>query len=68
MAFIEASLRLILKFLMWQVSSEVGALLATRAKSSGIEAVSWDRQHGQRFHGRIAELLKAMQNGGVQLN
>jgi ribosomal protein L18 len=49
------------------VSGEVGKLLAARAKESGVGAVTWDRKHGQKFHGRTAELLKAMQGGGVKL-
>ncbi|HEY7400146.1 MAG TPA: 50S ribosomal protein L18 [Actinomycetota bacterium] len=42
----------------------VGALLADRAKSAGIERVVFDRG-GHLFHGRVAALAKGAAEGGL---
>lgn len=47
--------------------TKVGEALAQRLKEVGVEGVHWQRKNGQRFHGRIARLLEAMQEGGVKL-
>ena len=51
-----------------QASRVVGKRLAERAKAAGIEAVHWDRKRGQKFHGKIKELLQTMQAEGLPLN
>ena len=56
------------KTYMLQASKVVGKLLAERAKAAGIEAVHWDRKQGQKFHGKIKELLQTMQAEGLPLN
>jgi large subunit ribosomal protein L18 len=43
---------------------EVGKLLASRAKSAGVEAVVFDRG-GNKFHGRIAALAEGAREGGL---
>ncbi len=43
----------------------VGALLATRAKAKGIDAVAFDRS-GRRYHGRVKALAEAARAGGLQ--
>lgn len=43
----------------------VGALIAERAKSAGIEAVSFDRS-GFRYHGRVKALAEAAREAGLQ--
>jgi large subunit ribosomal protein L18 len=42
----------------------VGALLADRAKSAGIERVVFDRG-GHLFHGRVAALAEGAKQGGL---
>ena len=51
-----------------QASKVVGKRLAERAKAAGIDAVYWDRKHGQKYHGKIKELLQTMQAEGLPLN
>ena len=51
-----------------QASRVVGKRLAERAKAAGIDAVHWDRKHGQKFHGKIKELLQTMQAEGLPLS
>ena len=53
---------------MLQASKLVGRRLAERAKAAGIGAVHWDRKRGQKFHGKIKELLQTMQAEGLPLN
>ncbi|MCK4658737.1 MAG: 50S ribosomal protein L18 [Phycisphaerae bacterium] len=43
----------------------VGAALAERGKSKGVEAVRFDR-NGYRFHGRIKALADAAREGGLK--
>lgn len=45
-------------------ASEVGKRLAERAKSAGIENVTFDRG-GYRYHGRIKALADAARDGGL---
>lgn len=42
----------------------VGAALAERAKTKGIQAVCFDR-NGYRFHGRVKSLAQAAREGGL---
>ena len=51
-----------------QASRVVGKRLAERAKAAGIGAVHWDRKHGQKFHGKIKDLLQTMQAEGLPLS
>ena len=44
----------------------VGALVAERAKSAGIDSVVFDRG-GYRYHGRVAALADGAREGGLQL-
>ena len=45
----------------------VGELLARRAQQAAVDGVCWERKRGQRYHGKIAALLTAMQSGGLKL-
>lgn len=42
----------------------VGAVLAEKAKSAGIETVTFDR-NGYLYHGRVKALAEAARNGGL---
>jgi large subunit ribosomal protein L18 len=44
----------------------VGALLASRAKSAGIERAVFDRG-GRLYHGRVAALAEGAREGGLQI-
>lgn len=46
-------------------ASKVGALIAERAKTQGIEKVAFDRS-GYKYHGRIKALADAAREGGLQ--
>jgi large subunit ribosomal protein L18 len=45
-------------------ATEVGKILAERAREAGISAVVFDR-NGYRFHGRVKALAEAAQEGGL---
>jgi large subunit ribosomal protein L18 len=45
-------------------AKRVGALIAERAKSAGIEAVVFDRA-GNKYHGRVAALADGAREGGL---
>ena len=46
-------------------ASKVGALIAERAKSAGIETVVFDR-NGYLYHGRVKSLADAARNAGLK--
>jgi len=46
-------------------AAEVGKQLAEKAKSAGVETVSFDRS-GYRFHGRVKALADAAREGGLK--
>lgn len=46
-------------------ASEIGKLIAERAKENGIERVAFDRS-GFRYHGRIKALADAARENGLQ--
>lgn len=46
-------------------ATEVGKLVAERARSAGIESVAFDRS-GFKYHGRIKALADAARAGGLQ--
>ena len=46
-------------------ASEVGKLLAQRAKDRGVQKVAFDR-HEYKYHGRVAALADALREGGLQ--
>ena len=48
-----------------EAATEVGKLLAARAKDAGIEKVAFDRG-GFKFHGRVKALADAAREGGLQ--
>ncbi len=48
------------------VATQVGTLVAERAKAAGIEAVVFDRG-GNRYAGRVAALADAAREGGLTL-
>jgi ribosomal protein L18 len=52
---------------LYFVSCRVGELLAERAAAAGIDGVSWQRKHGQKYHGRVASLITSMQDKGLKL-
>ena len=45
----------------------VGELLAERALANSVSAVHWDKKRGQKFHGKIAAIIDAMQEAGLPL-
>jgi large subunit ribosomal protein L18 len=45
-------------------ATQVGTLLAERARAAGVEAVVFDRG-GRTYHGRIAALADAAREGGL---
>src|SRR5512141_2702400 len=47
-------------------AKKVGELLASRAKSAGVEAVVFDRG-GNKYHGRVAALAEGAREGGLAL-
>lgn len=47
-----------------EVSKRVGALVAERAKSNGIQSVVFDRG-GYKYHGRVKALADAAREGGL---
>lgn len=51
----------------WNVdaASQVGQLIAEKAKSAGVEEVVFDR-NGFRFHGRIKALADGAREGGLK--
>lgn len=53
------------KSLSVETASEVGKLVAERAKEAGVEAVVFDRG-GFPFHGRIAALAEAARKTGLE--
>lgn len=46
-------------------ASKIGALIAERAKASGIEQVAFDRA-GFKYHGRVKALADAARENGLQ--
>jgi large subunit ribosomal protein L18 len=48
-----------------EAASEVGKLVAERAKSAGVEAVVFDRGR-YRYHGRIKALADGAREGGLK--
>lgn len=46
-------------------ATDVGKLLADRAKEKGISEVAFDR-NGRRFHGRVKALAEAAREGGLK--
>jgi large subunit ribosomal protein L18 len=46
-------------------ATQVGTLVAQRAKAAGIDAVVFDRG-GHKYHGRIAALADAAREGGLE--
>ncbi len=50
-----------------KAAAEIGAVLAFRAKAASVQHVHWDRRKGEKYHGKLAALLEAVKDGGVQL-
>jgi large subunit ribosomal protein L18 len=48
-----------------EAARKVGALIASRAKESGITKVAFDRS-GFKYHGRVAALADAAREGGLE--
>lgn len=53
------------KTLSVDTASEVGKLLAERAKSAGVSTVVFDRG-GYKFHGRVKALADAAREAGLE--
>lgn len=51
---------------MKDVAKRVGAMIATRAREKGIEAVVFDRG-GYKYHGRVAALADGAREAGLVL-
>jgi large subunit ribosomal protein L18 len=47
-------------------SAKVGAMIAEKAKSAGIETVVFDR-NGYLYHGRVKQLADAAREAGLKL-
>ncbi len=47
-------------------ATEIGKLIASRAKSNGLTKVVFDRG-GSRYHGRVAALAEAAREAGLEL-
>ncbi len=50
-----------------KAAAAIGTILAARAKAASIEHVHWDRRKGEKYHGKLAALLDAVKDAGVQL-
>ena len=48
-----------------EAAKAVGALIAERAKSAGVEEVAFDRS-GYKYHGRVKALADAARESGLQ--
>ncbi len=46
-------------------AKEIGTRIATKAKTAGIENVTFDR-NGYRFHGRVKALAEAAREAGLK--
>ena len=46
-------------------ATEVGKLIAERAKAAGVTAVAFDRS-GFKYHGRVKALAEAAREGGLE--
>jgi len=50
-----------------RAAAVVGARLAARVKAIDVDAVSWARPYGARYHGKNAALMDALKANGVGL-
>ena len=50
-----------------QAAADIGKILGSRAKAANVEQVHWDRRRGEKYHGKLAALLDALKEAGVQL-
>lgn len=48
-----------------EAATKIGALIAERAKATGVEQVAFDRS-GNKYHGRIKALADAARENGLQ--
>lgn len=48
-----------------EAATKIGALIAERAKASGVEQVAFDRS-GNKYHGRVKALADAARENGLQ--
>jgi ribosomal protein L18 len=51
-----------------QAAGVIGGILAKRALEKRVEAVHWERKHGQKYHGKIAAVIDSMKAAGLPLN
>lgn len=50
-----------------KAAAAIGTILAGRAKAASVDHVHWDRRKGEKYHGKLAALLEAIKDAGVQL-
>ena len=50
-----------------KAAADVGAILASRAMAANVKQMHWDRRRGERYHGKLAALLDAVKQTGIQL-
>lgn len=50
-----------------KAAADVGAILASRAIAANVKQMHWDRRQGERYHGKLAALLDAIKQTGIQL-
>ena len=50
-----------------KAAADVGAILASRAIAANVNQMHWERRRGEKYHGKLAALLEAIKQRGIQL-